>query len=238
MQTAQVHDVHAVLRTLDNLIAEMGGLAEAQLAAAITAVVRRDAVLAAEIVQRDKQIDRLELKINQQVMRIAGAARKDRADLRACIVATKIAGQLERIGDYATNLARRTEALRQAPAVPASHSISRMGELVQAMIQNVLDAYVARDAAKAADVRARDVEVDRLHSSLFRELLTYMMEDPRYITPCTHLLFVAKNIERIGDHVTNIAEGVYFLVHGAKPAEGRSKGDATSLTVFPAGAAE
>ncbi len=237
MQLAQTDGVAAAPRELDDIIAEMGGLAEAQLADAITAVARRDIELAVEIVRRDRRIDRLEQAVNQQVMRIVSAPDKDPAVLRGCIAATKIASQLERIGEYAANLARRTEALSQAPAVPASDLVHRMGELVRAMIQNVLDAYVARDAAKAADVRARDVEVDRLHSSLFRELLTYMMEDPRNISSCTHLLFIAKNVERIGDHVTNIAESVYFLVHGTEPAEVRHKGDSSSsLAVLNAGA--
>ncbi len=210
----------------------MGGLAETQLADAIAAVVRRDAFLAAATAQRDRQIDQLEHLVNHQVMLVAGAAGKDIVDLRSCIVATKIASQLERIGDYAANLARRTEALSKAPAVPASYLIPRMGDLVQVMIQNVLDAFIARDAAKAEDVRARDLEVDQLHSSLFRELLTNMMEDPRNITSCAHLLFVAKNIERIGDHATNIAESVYFLVHGAEPADRRRKGDTSSVTMM------
>ena len=213
----------------------MGGMAEAHLADAIGAVARRDVVQAAAIARETQQIARLEHAVQQQILNVAGASDKTPTDLRGCIVATKISSQLDSIGACTASLARRTEALSKSPAVPASYLIPRMGELVQAMIQNVLDAYIARDADKAADVRARDVEVDQLHSSLFRELLTYMMEDPRNITPCTHLLFVAKNIERIGDHVTNIAESVYFLVHGAEPAEKRRKGDASSLTVVATG---
>ncbi len=238
MHAVQDQAVEAALREIDTLIAEMGGLAEALLADAIGVVARRDLLQAAGIGRRARQIAHLDQSIQQHTLRIAGSADKIPTDLRSCIVATKISSQLERIGGCTTSLVRRTEALSRAPAVPASYLIPRMGELVQAMIQNVLDAYMARDADKAADVRARDVEVDRLHSSLFRELLTYMMEDPRNITPCTHLLFVAKNIERIGDHVTNIAESVYFLVHGAEPAERRRKGDASSLTVITAGESE
>ncbi|MEL0114645.1 MAG: PhoU domain-containing protein, partial [Rickettsiales bacterium] len=121
----------------------------------------------------------------------------------------------------------------KSPALSgALNTVSRMGNLVQGMIKNALDAYIARDADKADDVRARDREVDLLHTSLFRELLTYMMEDPRNITPCTHLLFVAKNIERIGDHTTGIAEQVHFMVHGKMPAEERPKGDGSSTTVI------
>ena len=235
MQAIENREIESALREIDTLIAEMGGMAEAQLADAIGAVARRDVVLAAVIARETRQIARREHAVQQQVMNVAGASDKTATDLRGCIVATKISSQLERIGGCTASLARRIEALSKSPAVPASYLIPRMGELVRAMIQNVLDAYIARDADKAADVRARDVEVDQLHSSLFRELLTYMMEDPRNITPCTHLLFVAKNIERIGDHVTNIAESVYFLVHGAEPAEKRRKGDASSLTVVATG---
>ena len=139
------------------------------------------------------------------------------------ITALRIASVIERIGDYSKNIAKRTVAITQTPPVGPSRTISRMGNVVQGMIKTVLDAYLQRDAELAQDVRMRDEEVDALHTSLFRELLTYMMEDPRSISACAHLLFVAKNIERIGDHATNIAEHVYFLVHGSLPEDTRPK---------------
>ena len=153
-------------------------------------------------------------------------------DLRVVIAALKTAAVLERIGDYAKNIAKRTIALSQAPPVGPAKTIVRMARLVQGMIKNVLDAYVNRDADMAMDVRDSDEEVDALHTSLFRELLTYMMEDPRVIGAGTHLLIVAKNIERIGDHATNIAKNVHILVHGDPPSHSRRKGDASSYTMI------
>ena len=220
------------LGQLDNLIAEMGGLAEVQLADAIDALIKRDLARAREVRASDRRIDALEADIDQFSIRLLALRQPLAEDLRIIIAALKIASNLERIGDYAKNVAKRTVALAQAPAMGgASNTIARMGQLVQGMIKNVLDSYVARDVAKADDVRARDQEVDQLHTSLFRELLTYMMEDPRNITPCTHLLFIAKNVERIGDHATSIAEQVHFMVHGAMPREERPKGDESSFTV-------
>ena len=153
-------------------------------------------------------------------------------DLRVVITALRIASLIERIGDYAKNISKRTVAITQTPPVGPSRTIARMGNVVQGMIKTVLDSYLERDADLAQDVRLRDEEVDALHTSLFRELLTYMMEDPRSISACTHLLFVAKNIERIGDHATNIAENVHFLVHGVMPDDNRPKGDQSSYTVI------
>jgi len=152
-------------------------------------------------------------------------------DLRAIVAALRISADLERIADYAKNVAKRTLALNQVPAIRLAASIPRMGRLVQQIIKEVLDAYVERDADKARAAWSRDEEVDGMYNSLFRELLTYMMEDPRNITPCTHILFIAKNIERMGDHATNIAETIYFVVHGVPLTETRPKGDTTSFTV-------
>ena len=140
-------------------------------------------------------------------------------------------GDIERIADYGANIAKRAIALSQTPPVKPVHAIPRMARLVQAMIKDVLDAYLARDADKALDVWERDEEVDEMYTSLFRELLTYMMEDPRHITPCTHLLFIAKNIERIGDHATNIAETIHYIVTGERMEGGRPKGDSSSFQV-------
>jgi phosphate transport system protein len=222
------------LRQLDQLVARMGGLAEAQLAAASDALVRRDREAANAIAARDGEIDALEAEINAFVLRVLALRQPLAEDLRAVVAALKIAADLERIGDYVRNMANRTGALAQTPTVgDATHTITRMSRLVQGMIKNVLDAYVGRDVALADDVRGCDQEVDYLHTSLFRELLTYMMEDPRTITTCTHLLFISKNIERMGDHATDIAEHVHAMVIGEEPEPGRPKGDRSSFTVVP-----
>ena len=220
------------LNWLDNAIAEMGGLAEAQLAAAIDALVRRDAEKAAEIIEWDKRIDKLEEDINNFTVRMLALRQPRASDLRITVAALKSAGDMERIGDYAKNMAKRTITISKTePVGGAVNSIARMASMVQSMIKNVLDAYVSRDWERAADVRLRDEDVDHSHTSLFRELLTYMMEDPRNITACTHLLFIAKNVERIGDHTTNIAEHIHFMVRGGEPENARINDDLSSYTV-------
>ena len=220
------------LARLDRLIAEMGGLAESQLADAVEAMRRRDAELARKVAERDQRIDALEREVDTLTMRVLALRQPMAEDLRTVIAALKTASNLERIGDYTRNIAKRTLALAQLrPIGGAAHTIARMAMLVQGMIKNVLDAYVERDAAMADDVRLRDKEVDQLHTSLFRELLTYMMEDPRHITTCTHLLFIAKNIERVGDHVTNIAEHVHLMASGEPADPDRPKDDRSSITV-------
>ena len=220
------------LNWLDNAIAEMGGLAEAQLAAAIDALVRRDAEKAAEIIEWDKHIDKLEEDINNFTVRMLALRQPRASDLRITVAALKSAGDLERIGDYAKNMAKRTITISKTePVGGAVNSIARMASMVQSMIKNVLDAYVSRDWERAADVRLRDEDVDHSHTSLFRELLTYMMEGPRNITACTHLLFIAKNVERIGDHTTNIAEHIHFMVRGGEPENARINDDLSSYTV-------
>ncbi len=220
------------LNQLVNMIAEMGGLTERQLADAIQALSRRDEMLASHVIDQDKRIDALEADIDLQVMRMLALRQPQALDLRAVVVALKISAELERAGDYAKNVAKRALTLMQAPAVgPAANTIVRMGNIVGGMISNVIDAYLNADIIKAQEVRARDQDVDQMHTSLFRELLTYMMEDPRNITTCTHLLFIAKNIERIGDHVTNIAENVHFLVAGENFGDDRPKKDFSSSTI-------
>jgi phosphate transport system protein len=221
------------LGQIDAIIAEMGGLAERQLADAVEALVRRDIELAQQVINGDKRIDELESTIDNLTIRVLALRQPMAEDLRMVIVALKMAANLERIGDYAKNVAKRTLILAAMdPVGNATQSVQRMAFQVQAMIKNVLDAYGARDIGKADDVRLRDEEVDLMHTSLFRELLTYMMEDPRNITACTHLLFIAKNVERIGDHVTSIAEYVHFLVAGDLPADERPKGDLSSQTML------
>lgn len=222
------------LKRLDNIIAEMGGLAEVQLANAMEALMKRDSEKANRVIASDKQLDDLEREVDDLAIQMLALRQPMANDLRVVITALRTASVIERIGDYAKNIAKRTVAISQSAPAGPTKTIGRMGRQVQSMIKNVLDAYITRDAAKADDVRDSDSEVDALHTSLFRELLTYMMEDPRNITACTHLLFIAKNIERMGDHATNIAENVHFLVHGIPPHEARKKGDDSSFVVVEA----
>lgn len=218
------------LRRLESLIMEMGGLAEAQIAGAADALLHRDAELAERVRAGDRRIDALNAEVDSRVVQILALRQPMAEDLRGVLCALKIAGSLERIGDYAKNIAKRTTVLaRAASSVPSSRTIKLMADLVQAMIHDVLDAYTARDEHMALDVRQRDQQVDQVNNALFRELLTYMMEDPRNITPSMHLLFVAKNIERMGDHSTSIAEQVVFLVTGRLPDDERPKSDTTSI---------
>jgi len=219
------------LARLNKMVVEMGGLAESQLADAIEAVVKRDSALAARVVEGDAPVDQLERDLDNLAIRLLALRQPMARDLREIFVALKIASDLERICDYAANVAKRSIALNQTPAVRPVYAVPRMGRLCQAMIKDMLDAYVERDADKALAVWLRDEELDEMYTSLFRELLTYMIEDPRNITACTHLLFIAKNLERVGDHTTNIAETLYFLVHGIPLAQTRPKGDRTSLAV-------
>ena len=220
------------LAQLVNTIAEMGGLAESQLADAVTALAKRDEALAVRVIEHDERQDELEEDIEAQVIRMLALRQPVALDLRTVVAALKIAAELERIGDYAKNVAKRSLTLMQTqPVGNAANTIMRMGTIAGDMIHNVIDAYLNRDMVKADEVRARDQDVDQLHTGLFRELLTYMMEDPRNITACTHLLFVAKNIERIGDHATNIAESVYYLVAGERYERERSKNDLSSSTI-------
>ncbi len=220
------------LRKLNNTITEMGGLAESQLTAAIEAVVERDSELAASVVQEDAKVDQLQHEVDNLALRLFALRQPVARDLREIFAAIKIASDLERICDYAANVAKRSIALNQAPPVQPIHVLPRMARLAQVMVKEVIDAYVARDADKAYAVWMRDEELDEMYSSLFRELLTYMMEDPRNIGPSAHLLFMAKNIERIGDHATNIAEDLYYLVHGTPLTQTRPKGDSSNLEVF------
>lgn len=221
------------LTQMINMIAEMGGLAESQLAEAVMALVRRDEALAARVIDHDERQDELEEDIEAQVIRLLALRQPMALDLRTVVAALKIAAELERIGDYAKNVAKRSLTLMQTqPVGNAANTIMRMGSIAGDMIHNVIDAYLNKDIVKADEVRARDQDVDQLHTGLFRELLTYMMEDPRNITACTHLLFVAKNIERIGDHATNIAESVHYLVAGERNERERSKQDLSSSTII------
>ncbi len=219
------------LGRLNKTIVEMGGLAESQLAAAIDAVAKRDSVLATAVVEGDAKVDELERETDNLAVRLLALRQPMARDLREIFAALKIGSDLERICDYAANVAKRSIALAQTPPIQPVYALPRMGALALRLVKDVIDAYVERDADKALAVWRGDEELDEMYSSLFREFLTYMMEDPRNIGPCTHLLFMAKNIERIGDHATNIAENLYYLVHGTPLTEIRPKGDKSSLEV-------
>lgn len=220
------------LESLSTGIAQMGGLTEAQLSAAIDALAKRDAELAERTVQEDQRVDELETDIESLAVRVIALRQPMASDLREAIVAIKIASDLERIGDLSKNIAKRAIVIQDDFETPFRliQGLARMGRLALGQLKHVLDAYSNRDAARAYEVWQNDEEVDAMFNSVFRELLTYMMEDPRTIGVCTHLLFVAKNIERIGDHATNIAESVQFLVTGERLVSDRPKGDTTSVT--------
>ena len=220
------------LTSLHEDILRMGGIAESQFAAAMQAIAKRDPNIAAETVRGDTKIDELNHIIDQRVVRMLALRQPMATDLREIVSSLKIAADIERIGDYSANIAKRAIAIAEMRPVRPITGIPRMGVLVRRLIKDVVDAYNNRDAELAMKVWARDEEVDDMYNSLFRETLTYMMEDPRNITPCTHLLFVAKNIERIGDHATNVAETIYFVVHGKRIGETRPKGDSSSFIVM------
>ncbi|MSP51000.1 MAG: phosphate signaling complex protein PhoU [Alphaproteobacteria bacterium] len=224
------------LNQLDNYISEMGGIAESQLAAALDALAKRNSELAALVIVQDEAIDKIEAKIGEAAVELIARRQPMANDLRQVLASLKIAQILERIGDYAANVAKRSTVLNQLPPVEPARSVPRMGRLVEQMIHEVLDAYSTRNAEAALSVWHRDEGIDGLYDSVFRELLTYMMEDPRNITACTHLLFIAKNIERIGDYTTNVAEIIYFLVKGEPLTETRPKADTTSFAVMTPGA--
>ena len=230
--TETTHIASAFDRDLDAiqaLIMKMGGLVETAISDSAKALEMRDAELAATVRKNDKLIDALEEEVAAEVARVIAMRSPTAGDLRTVLSVLKISGNLERVGDYAKNMAKRTSVLAEMTAVNGTGaSIRRMTNLVNLMMKDALDAYIQRDADLAADVRARDVEVDQMYNALFREFLTHMMEDPRNITACMHLHFIAKNIERMGDHVTSIAEQVVYLVTGEVPEEDRDKADSTS----------
>jgi phosphate transport system protein len=204
------------LSLLTRKILEMGGVVEHQIARALEALVKRDVEEAALVVARDDQVDRIEEEIDQHAIRLLATRQPMAFDLRLIAMAMKISNDLERIGDYATNIANRCERLAAAPPVKPLYTVPRMAQITQEMVKDILDAYVQRDADKAVAVWHRDDEVDEMYTSLVRELLTYMMEDPRNISACLDLIFVAKNLERIGDHTTNIAEKIHYMIHGQR----------------------
>ena len=208
----------------------MGEMAVAQLEAALDVVERRDDKAAERVMANDDAIDALEQQVNQDVIRLIRRGPLA-TDLRIILAALRVASDIERIGDYAANIAKRSMALNHSPPLPHTRGLEALGKLAARQLREVMRAYVERDGDAALRVRESDAELDTLYTGLFRELLTYMMEDARAITACTHLLFMAKNIERIGDHATNIAENVWFLVHGEELLTPREKRDESNTTV-------
>ncbi len=226
MQSHIVTSYEEELNYLTAEVARMGGLAEAQVFDSISAFSRRDTALAESVVERDQRLDVLEVEIERAAIRLIALRQPMAVDLRRTVAAMKIASNLERCGDLAKNIARRSLILAEIDSAgPVTRSIERMGKLVSGRLKDVLDAYTSSELSGAAAVWSRDDEVDEHYESLFRELLTYMMGDPRTITPGAHLLFVAKNLERIGDHATNIAEIVHYEITGAELTDQRPKGE-------------
>ncbi|SLN10912.1 hypothetical protein ROG8370_00199 [Roseovarius gaetbuli] len=217
------------LETIQARIMKMGGLVERAISDAARSLETRDEELAEEVRGRDKAIDILEEEINEEAARVIALRAPTAGDLRLVLSVIKISANLERIGDYAKNMAKRTSILAQMSPVNGSPAaLRRMAREVEAMLKDVLDAYIQRDINLAHEVMQRDQDVDQMYNAIFREFLTFMMEDPRNITACMHLHFIAKNTERMGDHVTSIAEQVIYLVSGAMPDDPRPKGDQTS----------
>ena len=217
---------------LRSIITRMGGLCELQISAAVDALVTRNVDAAMQVVADDKRIDALEAEAEALAVRIIALRAPLAGDLREIVASLKIAGVLERMGDYAKNIAKRASALAQAPPIEPVVIVPEMARAVVGMIRDVLDAFVDRDADLARAVCLRDKQVDDFYNSLFRSLLTFMMENPHYITPSTHLLFVAKNLERIGDHATSVGEMVHFAVTGEHILD-RPKSDDTSTFARP-----
>ncbi|MFV3073933.1 phosphate signaling complex protein PhoU [Niveispirillum fermenti] len=223
------------LDILHELIREMGRVAVRQITEAVTAMTERDGDLATAVMARDSVLDDLERKVEAQTMRLLVLRHPKANDLRDVIAAMRIANNLERIGDFASNVAKRTMVLQTLPEVALARSMRPIARSVADMLELVMQAYDEADDTKALAVRDKDEEVDRAYTALFRELLTYMMEGPVRITACTHLLFAAKNLERIGDHATNIAETLCYRVQGQPLDAARAKGDDTAaVTVMPA----
>ncbi len=222
------------LQDLSRLIGEMGGLAEKQIADAVDALARHDPLLAQQVISSDATIDALQRDVEEKAILTIARRQPMAIDLREIVASLRVANDLERIGDLAKNIGKRVVAIGME-VYPSTvlRGVEHMSDLVLDALKRVLDAYARHDVTDAMEVWRGDKEIDAVNNSLFRELLTYMMEDPRNITFCTHLLFCAKNIERMGDHATNIAETVHYMVEGRALADERPKGDTTSMTTVP-----
>ena len=224
------------LKEIGRKVIEMGGQAERLVADSVEALVRRDSDLARKVIVLDGPVDLLQREIEEKSILTIARRQPLAGDLREIVAAMRIANDLERIGDLAKNTAKRVLALNgEFHPQKLVRGVEHMSGMVMEQLKEVLDSYARREDQRAIEVWRRDGEVDVLYTSLFRELLTYMMEDPRNISLCTHLLFCAKNIERIGDHATNVAETVHYLVTGQQLADERPKQDTTSVTAvaFP-----
>ena len=222
------------LEAITTLIMRMGGMVEQAILDTAQALTSRDVDLAERVRKGDKAIDKLEIEINDAAARTIALRAPVSKDLRSILTVLRLAASLERIGDYAKNIAKRTSVLVEMPLIEgAETALKRMAREVQGMLRETLDAYIRGDADMAEDVRQHDHEVDQMYNALFREFLTHMMEDPRNITPCMHLHFMAKNIERMGDLTTNMAEQVIYLVTGEMPDEARQKSDRTAFATEP-----
>lgn len=219
------------LKRLTDMLIRMGGIVESQVVLASEAVMERNAEAATRAVEEDVKVDALEREVDQFVIRMLALRQPMAADLRHIVAGLKITGDLERIGDYAANVAKRSIVLAQFPAPHSLGGLAHMLGLVQAQLKSIIDALGSNDSDKAIEVWRSDRAVDDIYNTIFRELITYMMEDPRNITPCTHLLFIAKNLERIGDHTTNIAETIYYSVKGEVIPDVRPKGDTSAYAV-------
>lgn len=219
------------LKRLRTLLTEMGGIVESQVAAAAEAIATLDPTAAMRVVEEDPKVDALEREAEQFVIRMLALRQPMAGDLRQIVAALKITGELERIGDYAANVAKRTIVLAQFSLPYSLGGLGHMAQLVQEHLKTIIDAIGESDAEKAIEVWRSDQVVDDMYNAIFRELITYMMEDPRNITPCTHLLFIAKNLERIGDHETNIAEMVHYAVKGEVLPDARPKGNSAAYAV-------
>ena len=219
------------LKRLRNLLTEMGGIVESQVALAAEAIQTLDPAAATRVVEEDPKVDTLEREVEQFVIRLLALRQPMAGDLRQIVAALKITSELERIGDYAANVAKRTIVLAQYSMPFSMGGLGHMARLVQEHLKTIIDAIGESNADKAIEVWRSDQIVDDLYNAIFRELITYMMEDPRNITPCTHLLFIAKNLERIGDHETNIAEMVHYAVKGEVLPDTRPKGNSAAYAV-------
>jgi phosphate transport system protein len=219
------------LKRLRSMITQMGGIVETQVALAAEAIMHRDAAAAARAVEEDPKVDALEREVETFVIRLLALRQPVAGDLRQIVAALKITGDIERIGDYAANVAKRSIVLAEFSLPYSLAGLAHMAQLVQQQLKSVIDAFGDNDADKAMEVWRSDQVVDDIYNAIFRELITYMMEDPRNITPCTHLLFIAKNLKRIGDHATNVAETVYYAVKGESLPESRPKGDTSAYAV-------
>jgi len=229
---AEQHIARAFDRDLEGiqaLVMKMGGMVETAIQDAATALETRNEELAEGVRRNDRAIDALEMKINEEAARLIALRAPTASDLRVVLSVMKIAGSLERVGDYAKNMAKRSQALGQLGVITgAGGSLRRMAKTVIEMLSDALDAYAGRHLDLAQDVLARDRDVDQMYNALFREFLTHMMEDPRNITACMHLHFIAKNTERMGDHATAIAEQVIYLITGVLPDDDRPKAESVA----------